>query len=176
MKLIIPLLSKELTKEDVSQEAGFVDAYSYDKNRPSIENCIFLMYDTRVKTSQFGLTEYKLSNLPELRSKKVCTIDNKQYLVYAIVVLDTDIKNLLKGLRHTKTSSYTRFVQFWGTTDGMVNRYIVCPTEAFAYGQTSVPEEDCAPTIVDLRRKARVPGLVLEPSFLYCFYESKISL
>lgn len=163
MKLIIPLLSKELTMADISKDAGFIDAFSHDKNRPSIENCIFLMYDAGIKTKQAGLTRQKLSDLPELRSKKITVIDNVYYLVYAIVILDKDIKNLLQGLRHTKTSSYTRFVQFWGATDGMVNRYIVCPTEQFAFGQTSVPEEDYRPTLADKRKKARAPGLVLEP-------------
>jgi hypothetical protein len=33
MKLIIPLLDPNLTKEDLSEEAGFVDAYLYDINQ-----------------------------------------------------------------------------------------------------------------------------------------------
>lgn len=163
MKLIIPLLSDKLDIKDISTESGFVDAFSYDINRPSITNCIFLMYDAKCKNSQFGMTDYKLRNLPECRSKKISTINGKPYAIYAIVIMDNDIKNLLKGLRHTKTSSYTRFVQFWGATDGMVNRYIVCPTEAFACQATSVPEEDYMPTLSDIRKKARAPGLVFEP-------------
>jgi hypothetical protein len=160
MKLIIPLLDKEITKEDLSPEAGFIDAYSYDINRPAIENCIFLMYDADSRTDEANRRYGKFEKLSTLRSSKVIYVDKKAYIVYAFVIIDTDIKNLLKGVRHTKNASYLRFVQFWGTGDGVVNHYLLVPTTCFNYEARSVPEEDYRPTLDELwaiQKERRVP-------------------
>lgn len=159
MKLIIPLLDKNLTKEDISPEAGFIDAYNYDINRPALEDCVFLMYDASTRTPQSNKRYGKFEKLNTIRSSKIIRVNKKTYLVYAFVVLDTDIKNLLKGLRHTKSSSYVSFVQFWQATDGVVNRYIVNPAEPLDYQARSVPEEDYNPSLSEIRDKneRRVP-------------------
>lgn len=160
MKLIIPLLDKEITKEDLSLEAGFIDAYNYDINRPTLENCIFLMYDATSRTKEANDRYYKFSKLNTIRSCKTIYINKKPYFVYAFVIIDTDIKNLLKGLRHTKTSSYSHFIRFWGATDGLVNQYIVCPTMLFNYEQHSVPEADYQYSLDEIckeKNERRVP-------------------
>ena len=98
--------------------------------------------------------------LNTIRSCKTIYINKKPYIVYAFVIIDTDIKNLLKGLRHTKTSSYTSFIRFWGATDGLVNRYIVCPATLFNYEQHSVPETDFQFSLAEIRKEQnerRVP-------------------
>ena len=67
MKLIIPLLDKSLTKEDISPEAGFVDAYNYDINRPALENCVFLMYDAYTRTPESNRRYGKFEKLSKTR-------------------------------------------------------------------------------------------------------------
>ncbi len=62
MKLMIPLLDKNIRKEDLTKEAGFVDAYVFDKNRPAIDNCIFLMYDLSKTTKETGQREHHFAN------------------------------------------------------------------------------------------------------------------
>lgn len=141
MKLIIPLLDSHLTKEDVSPEAGFIDAYACDKNRPWMTNEIFLMYSKK-DTLQYRLTEHKLCHLDSLAHTRVIYVNKQPYIIYALSIIDLDIKNLLKGLRHTKISSHLRFVQFWGSTDDLVNRYLACPNEVISTQIASVPEED----------------------------------
>lgn len=159
MKLIIPLLDKKLTREDISPETGFVDAYNCDINRPALDNCIFLMYDASTRTKESNRRYGKFEKLDTIRSSKIIYVDKKAYIVYAFVIINTDIKNLLKGLRHSKTSSYTQFVQFWGATDGVVNRYLLI-AEPFYYGTHSVPEADYQPSLGDVREmknERRVP-------------------
>ena len=48
MKLIIPLLDDKFTSFIVSDKAGFINAYTWNKNKPYIDNCIFLMYDATI--------------------------------------------------------------------------------------------------------------------------------
>ena len=43
-KLIVPLLDDNIVLEDVSEESGFVNAYTDDINKPFYDNHIFLLY------------------------------------------------------------------------------------------------------------------------------------
>ena len=44
IKCILPLIDERLTRNDISKESGFVNAYLYDQNRPSLEQCCFLLF------------------------------------------------------------------------------------------------------------------------------------
>ena len=69
IKLIIPLLDPNLTKEDLSEEAGFVDGYLYDINRPSLCDNVFLMYKANTNNIAAVHREDKLKDSPYVRSK-----------------------------------------------------------------------------------------------------------
>lgn len=160
MKLIIPLLDKSLTKEDISPEAGFFGAYNADINKPYYDNCIFLMYTTDMSNTQARLTEYKLRKLESIAHRYLVYINKICYRVYAFSIVNTDIKHLLQGMRHFKTDSYLRFVQFWGITDGLVNHYLTCPNVHIEHEVVSIPEEDYNPTLEEViknRKGLNVP-------------------
>ena len=146
-KLIIPFLDESLTKEDISPEAGFVGAYNKDKNRPYIENCIFLMYDNSVLTKQAHLTKLKLDKLKTLYNKKTMLIDNKSYDLYAIKIIDihnNTINNFLSGIRATNRNCFPVLVKFYGAEDGYMNAYFCgSPSEwSWSTCDNIVPEED----------------------------------
>ena len=82
IKCILPLIDERLTKNDISKESGFVNAYLYDQNRPSLEQCCFLLYDNSVRSKQQMLTWTKLRQLKLLRSIKVIYVNKKSYTVY----------------------------------------------------------------------------------------------
>lgn len=151
MKLIIPLLDEKITIDDLTPEAGFFDAYNYDINRPYLDDCIFLMYDDSVRTKESAKRYRKFEELSTVKNKKFIYIDGHCYILYAFVIINKDVKNILKGLRHSKNSSYTRFLQFWGATDGVVNRYLLYPSDSFNHEVHSVPEEDYHHTIDEIR-------------------------
>ena len=66
--MIIPLIDESFTTDDFSKEAGFIDAFDTDINKPYLDNHIFLMYDPNVKTrileavkALFQLESHKIS-------------------------------------------------------------------------------------------------------------------
>ena len=60
---IVPLLDDNLTWRDLTVESGFINAYTSDKNRPYLEDKVFLVYDSSVNTRE-SLDRYcKLKNL-----------------------------------------------------------------------------------------------------------------
>ncbi len=146
-KLIVPFLDESLTKEDISPEAGFVDAFNKDKNRPYIENCIFLMYDNSVLTKQAHLTKLKLDKLKTLYNKKTMHIKNKSYDLYALKIIDSHnntINNFLSGIRATDKRCFPVLVKFYGAEDSYINAYFQAgPSEwMWSICDHIVPEED----------------------------------
>jgi len=79
---IVPLLDDNLTWRDLTVESGFINAYTSDKNRPYLEDKVFLVYDSSVNTRE-SLDRYcKLKNLDTVYNMKYITINNKHYTVY----------------------------------------------------------------------------------------------
>ena len=148
-KLIIPFLDEHLTKEDISSEAGFIDAYCKDINRPQLEHFIFLLYDAQLKTKEAQLREVKFSKLKTIHSKKVYVKDNHYYYVYAFPIINPAIDNLLLGIRPMNIESNVVLVKFYGIEDTDIINYLFRGSTWGNLNHT-LPEEDNVPTISDL--------------------------
>ena len=162
-KLIIPFLDENITKEDISPEAGFVDAYCRDINRPYLEHFIFLLYDAQINTKEAHLREIKFSKLKTIHSKKIYVKDNHYYYVYAFPIINPAIDNLLLGIRPTTIESNIVLVKFYGIEDVDIINYLF---KGSTWGNlnSTLPEEDYVPTISDIRnmKKGRAPKLELD--------------
>ena len=161
MKLIIPLLDNSIKKEYLTEEAGFVNAYTWDKNKPYIDNCIFLMYKTPPETELSKERAFILSGLSSLYKMYYIKSNNNYYLVYAISIIDKDIRQLLKGLRHTKQTSFSRILQFWGGDDLQVLKYLNKNLSSYTCTGESVPEEDINPMLSEYNIQKNPQGLVI---------------
>lgn len=144
IKCILPLIDERLTRNDISKESGFVNAYLYDQNRPSLEQCCFLLYDNSVRSKQQMLTWTKLRQLKLLRSIKVIYVNKKSYTVYAFQFFDMASKYLFKG-RNPKGNQIARILYFWGNNDDdLNNRLFNSDLKIYGVDTSSVPEEDYA--------------------------------
>ena len=61
-KLIIPLLDDNIVLEDVSEESGFINAFTDDINKPFYDNHIFFIFSYKVL--QFHLVHSTLGYVP----------------------------------------------------------------------------------------------------------------
>ena len=89
IKCIIPFAVDTITKNDITKQAGFVDAYIYDQNRPSLEYCLFLMYDDTVNTKESKIRWMKIREQKSLRSIKHIRVNNKPYTIYTFQLFDS---------------------------------------------------------------------------------------
>ena len=94
-KLIIPLLDDNILLEDVSEESGFVNAYTDDINKPFYDNHIFLLYKS-VDTIESLRRFQKFNKLTTIHNIRYITINNEHYIVYTFVKINKDINNILK--------------------------------------------------------------------------------
>ena len=144
-KLILPLISEQLTLDDIIPETGFAGVFTMDINRPSLTNHIFLMYK-KVGTTESRKTREKLSNLPNLYNKRKILINGIVYTLYAFIT-NKPIKNIKNnGHMLLDKADKVQISRFWNFMDSDITDYMF----GYAYtGQlfedTVVPEEDFNP-------------------------------
>lgn len=147
MKLIIPLLDKNITKEDLTNTAGFVDAYVYDKNRPAIDNCIFLMYDMSKTTAETGRREHNFAKCTNIHSIKVEYIGGKPFKIFAFKIIGKDVKDLLNGYKPKQYNNVVRILSFWRGYDDDVNKtMLINKPERISRDWKTIPEYDYRPS------------------------------
>lgn len=142
IKLIIPLLEEDLTKEDFTQESGFVGAYIYDKNEPSLLSHIFLMYDSENRDYKKAKTIEKLNKLKSLYARRLIRVNGHFYVLYTLSMIGKKLKDLLKGIPSFEEADITKTLGFWDLKEDDVNRILLGIDPLLRIDNTSVPEED----------------------------------
>lgn len=146
MKLMVPLLDNNLIKEDLTESAGFVDAYVFDKNRPYIDNCIFLMYDMSKMTEESGKREQRFTKCTNLHSTKVEYIGGKPFKIFAFKIIGKDVKNLFNGYKPKQYNNVVRILSFWRGYDDDVNKImLINKPERISRDWKVLPEYDYRP-------------------------------
>lgn len=143
---MIPLLDNNIIKEDLSESAGFVDAYVFDKNRPSIDDCIFLMYDMSNMTEESGKREQRFVNCTNLHSTKVEYIGGKPFKIFAFKMIGKDVKDLFNGYKPKQYNNVVRILSFWRGYDDDVNKtMLINKPERISRDWKVLPEYDYRP-------------------------------
>lgn len=149
-KLMLPLIDENLTLEDISDKAGFVDVYTLDVNRPSLTYHIFLMY-RRTMEPQSLKTREKLAKLKSFYSKKNVKIDNKLYVIYSFT-LNMSMKNIRKNALLTLSKDdRTRIGNFWKFKDTDITDFLLGYSYlGNGFKDNVVPEEDYSPSSLNI--------------------------
>lgn len=167
-KMIIPLLNDCLKKEDFSEEAGFTDAFSMDINRPYLDNHIFLMYRFDTKESTWFRNK-RFMDSGMVQNRKLIRINNTCYIVYAIPIINNQVKRIHKGLNVSTYDDKMKIVKFWNFEEGDVNTQMFKPGATFNYEHKTIPEEDYNEKRAQLRvyKKAEVPSIGIPTFFVF---------
>lgn len=143
-KIIIPLLDKNITKDMISKEAGFVDAFSEDINKPFLDHHIFLMYDLEIERTPKVVNRmckfaHVLKTKPYLHK-----INGHWYQIYALPKMGA--ANLYTKFSYPimmTEKDDLRLIDFWGTSDDDINHYILRPeSKNPKFESKQIPEED----------------------------------
>lgn len=143
LKLIIPLLGLDFKREDLKHENGFMEAYTYDINRPSLDNHIFLLYDRTVTNESIERDE-RFKKIPSFYSRIEVQIKGHLYICYTFVITQKPIDSIKSGSTMIPEYGLLRIYRFWNFTDDEVNRFMFDITylNKHKYETTSVPEWD----------------------------------
>lgn len=147
-KLVVPLLDSHLCMEDFDSKKGFIDAYGYDKNKPYLNNHVFLVYDASIQDHERNVRFRELTNLYK---RYVEYINNKPYYIYVFPCLSADVKNLLnKGEKPKDVNNNARIASFWRGWESDVNEYMFYKSYKLYNTWESVPEYDYRPSVEEI--------------------------
>lgn len=146
---IVPLLDDNLTWQDLTVESGFINAFSSDKNRPYLEDKVFLVYDSSVNTKESLFRYTKFEHLDTIHNKRYITINNKHYTVYCFnsIKYSKDIKQLKEYGKLNNIATGKEITSFWNNVPvpELVER-LYYPTYRMGESmQAEIPEEDYYP-------------------------------
>lgn len=149
-KYIIPLLSKEITSDDLTKEAGFVSACNLDINKPYLDNHIFLIYDDKVLTKKSLDCGVKLKNLEELHNYRRIRIKGRPFTVYCFPIGNKAITRIKDGILSFSNEDRMRILTFWNFKDDDINAFMLNPTDfVINFVNVSVAEEDYQPSLAE---------------------------
>ena len=143
---IVPLMDDNLTWQDLTVESGFINAYTSDKNRPYLQDKVFLVYDSEVNTKE-SLERYcKFEHLDSKYNKRYITINKHHYTVYCLAnpKYKEDISQLKSIGKACSTEAEREICSFWNNVPvpDLIPR-LFYPTYRFGESITAeLPEED----------------------------------
>lgn len=143
-KAIIPLLGEGIIPEDINPKKGFIGAYSYDMNRPTLDHHIFLLY-VYIVTGFFMERDKRLKALPAYCSRRIVHIKGYSLACYTFDNDNESIRSIIDNRWFVKDDDKLRIFKFWNFTDDDINQYMLHPdgnlfSETFE--QVVVPEWD----------------------------------
>ncbi len=147
-KTIIPLLGPEITLDDISVDKGFRGAFSYDINRPTLDNHIFLIY-SRTTTGFSIERDKRLKSLGSFYSRREIKIKGITFLCYTFVIINPSIRYIKSNLNSMISyKDLLRIAKFWNFTDDDINKYTLrIQMDIFSeqFEQVVIPEWDYIP-------------------------------
>lgn len=113
-KYIVPLLDKDLKREDLCIESGFINTYTSDCNRPWHSNNIFLLYKVN-NTSESFITFRRLLKLDTLKTWYPLKIKGEPYRMFVFHKCNSPyIKNYIEvGTNFGCHNTMKSFIDFW---------------------------------------------------------------
>lgn len=126
MRLIVPLLDDKLVKEDFDEKNGFSGVFMYDKNRPYLDNHLFLLYDISKPSKENYEREVRFRKHTNIYNSKVVYIKGKAYKIYAYTRVNPDIKKILKDrVKPEFIKSSIKIMKFWRLADDEINKFLL---------------------------------------------------
>lgn len=144
---IVPLCDNNITWRDLTVESGFINAFTIDKNRPFLEDKVFLVYDSSVNTAESLETHSKMCKLDSYYNKCYITINKKHYTVYCLSnpKYSEDIKRLRNNGKPLTLDAMLEIYRFWqGIKVPELEKRLFYSWYRFGDSiEAELPEEDC---------------------------------
>lgn len=112
---LVPLLDSNITWKDLTTESGFVNAYTEDKNRPYLEDKVFLVYDSEISTKESLDRSRKFAKLETIYNRRYITVNKHHYTVYCFCVRKylKDVNSLKEIGKVYRAAAAQEITCFW---------------------------------------------------------------
>lgn len=141
----MPLAINNLSVDDLTEEKGFINAFTDDLNRPYLDNHIFLMFERNANSHEKFKTYLKIKNDPDLQGIHHCKINGKWVTIYSYVYKNTFDAQILKtGAAMISNNANVKIMRFWKGLDDDINDYFINRNYVLINEGETIPEEDSA--------------------------------
>lgn len=141
LKLVIPLLDEDLSPDLFTPEAGFLNAYSADINRPFLDNHIFLMYDADLSYPGNYKRNERMMKMKNLYNRMMIRIKGILVMIYTFCITKLQIRQLLKGRNILQENEKYDILEFWDR-DMTVCMALITDKSFGELSNAIVPEQD----------------------------------
>ena len=167
-KILLPLVVKNISKEDICPESGFIDTYTVDVDRPSWQNEFFIVYNDFIRSEKSINRARKFENSGNLKRVYVKCINNKPCIVYSFWI-DRTLKKLYDDTFILNAKQKFKIAQFWGASDEIFD--IVLNSTVQSSVEHKMPLADYQKSIGE-----KLKGITRQCySLFYFFYNSRKS-
>lgn len=168
-KILLPLVVKNISKEDICPESGFIDTYTVDVDRPSWQNEFFIVYNDFIRSEKSINRARKFENSGNLKRVYIKCINNKPCIVYSFWI-DRTLKRLYDGVFILNAKQKFKVAQFWGASDEIFD--IVLGSTVQSTVEHKMPLADYQKSI-----REKLKGITRQCYSLFLFfYNSRKSL
>lgn len=115
-KILIPLISKYITKTDVDEDSGFVGIYTSDPEKPNDYNTIYFAVDANVRNEKSMDRARRFALCPDITQTYTRYINGKPTKVYKFSI-PKRLKNVCENYISLSVEDKTQILQFWGLLD-----------------------------------------------------------
>lgn len=136
-KIIIPLLDPNISKEDLSPEAGLIDVYSSDINRPWLTRHIFLLYEDK-PTKESKHREVHFIKASHIWTTKIVNIDGKVYTLYTACISNDELFKFYESWGYLTFGQRAFLFLFWD--DQEVTQFAEFPVLKVPFESKTIPE------------------------------------
>ena len=138
-KILIPLIGG-FSKDDFSENVGFIDAYTIDEDKPYYGKQLFLAYDNNVRNNK-SIDLSRRFDLHPYITKSYCKICNGiPYYIYMFRIPPT-LKDIVTKIFTLDVNRKLEILQFWGLDDD-INNALLKDNVFCESNDISVPLED----------------------------------
>lgn len=151
-KMLLALIDDKITKEDISENFGFVGLYIGDINRPFLDNHIFLLYEIGEHLEGAVDVHRKLKQCKNLYNRYSLKINGKYYYSYCFTISNKEIRQIInkKILFNFNDKTHLKIYKFWSFDDDDINYYTLHQNDLLQYKEPNfkiIPEEDYRPKV-----------------------------
>lgn len=147
-KMIVPLLDKTITKEDLSSKQ-FAGIYNTNMNMPQLTNHIFLLFEYKLGSESVSRDSRFLKS-PNLYKSEFVTINKKNYVLYTFCILNSNIYRIMDNSMALDAKTLLDIYKYWEFKDEDINRYAIHQRIEKLFKDNDVPEYDYQPDWEDL--------------------------
>jgi len=148
-KILIPLIADKTTKNDYTEDAGFIDLYTFDMDKYKNYKGIYLMFKSNISTDASKTRSINLSRQPGIISVHTKIINGNPFIIYSFAKSELVKKITDSNICTLDSNSLKTILKFWGIDDKFVD-YILSNCGCLTYNREKIiPETDTQKTLVE---------------------------